>query len=437
MQQIRFKRLLLRVRQTLGISAALFSCVAFADELPEPLTLEYALQQADQHPELATSAAELNMAQARFLAAAADNDFDVSLNGRLQWIGPSKLAPDQDHDDHKISLNAEKTLYDFGRSAAGTAFAETAVGAKALELDYQQGLKRIDIMRRYFDVLLADLSFAAENEAISISFINADRLQQKQGFGEVSELDVIEAQAEYQLSLGKRTQAELKQRSSRAYLAEAINKPGQLSERLEEPDLPDIDTEVPEYQALLERVMLNHGGIKALKAQLEALTRQEDIARLNAYPTVKAYGEVADYSRDESGADKWTLGIGIKVPLYQGGETAALKAEARARAAMVRAELVSTEAGIRQTVLELWQRLAYLNVELEQARTELDARDLYLDKSRARYQLQLQSDLGDAMIRFSRSRLRHATIVYDIAITRAQLDLLSGGMADIPVNLPE
>ncbi len=420
-----------------GLSLFSQGNIAFADEeVPEPLTLEYALSQADNHPQLAPFATELEISKSRVLQSQASDDLDISLNGRLQWIGPSEFASDQTHDDHKISLNAEKTIYDFGRNETRTALAGADVQSDFYQLDYQLGIKRIDIMRRYFDVLLADLEFAAENEAIAIAFIRADRLQQKAEFGEASELEVLEEQSAYQSVLSMRTAAELKQRSSRALLAEAINKPGKLSEVLLEPELTADTREVPEYQELLDMALANHAGIQSLKERLQGSETRLDVSRLQSYPTLKAYAEIADYSRTESGSDEWTLGLRVKVPLYQGGRTDADFAQAKSQADKIRAELSLLQAQTRQNVLELWQKLRLLKVELQQAVTELDARDLYLDKSRALYDLSVRSDLGDAMIRFSRARLQHAKILYEMAITWAMLDLYSGGKLPVKTENP-
>ena len=55
-----------------------------------------------------------------------------------------------------------------------------------------------------------------------------------------------------------------------------------------------------------------------------------------------------------------------------------------------------------------------------------DYRDLYLDRSRARYELDLQTDLGDAMVRFSDARLQAARVKYQLELAWEQLDAITG-----------
>ncbi len=408
------------------ILSSIYSTV-YTEELPEPLNLAFALAQAPSHPEVAASLAELDIAKAGLIVSDSSNDFSVSLNGRLQWIGPSHLSSNQDHDDHKISLNAEKTLYDFGRRRVKNNAAQNQISSSLYTLEYQMGSKRIEIMQRYFNVLLADLEFAAENEAIATAFIRVDRLRDRLEFGEVSELEVLEAESDYQQSLGKRNRSELKQRSTRALLAAAINQPSRLSEDLLEPELSQIDREIPEYAELLKTSMQYNPSLKALNARLEAAVQEQDLARRRFHPALSAYGEIAEYSREEGGSDQWRLGVKIKVPLWQGGRKDALLAIEVAQSKKVESELRLLQAEVRQLLLEIWQQLSLQKQQVAQAEVELDARDLYLDRSRALYELDVRSDLGDAMIRFSRSRLKHASARYALAISWEHLDLLTGG----------
>lgn len=414
------------------IGVLLFACTLAPQTLnaeatqPEPMTMAFAESRVDAHPGIMASMADIQLAKARQLQADSRNDIDISLNGRLQWIGPSELASNRSHDDHKISLNARKILYDFGRGLTRRTVARESVLSTEMQLEYQRGLKVLDIKRRYLDVLLSDLDFAAENEAISIAFIRTNRLEQRADFGEVSELDLLEAQAAYQLSLAKRNAAELRQRSSRAMFAEVIGLPNQLSENFEKPNLNDITADLPDVKPLLQSAMENQAGVKSLKLKLEALQTKLTGLKLSHYPTLTGFGEIADYSRTEGGSDEWRLGVALAVPLYQGGRTAAASAEVKAKSASVQAMLSELRADIRQEVLTRWQNISLLKLRLNQADLEIDSRDLYLDKARALYQMNVRSDLGDAMTRFSRARYNQAKVAFDLLLAREKLKLLTG-----------
>lgn len=414
------------------IRVLLFTCALSPQALnaegtpPEPMTMAFAVSRVDAHPGLMASAADIQRVKAHQLQVDSHNDLNVSLNGRLQWIGPSELTSNRSHDDHKISLNARKTLYDFGRHEALLTVSRENVRATQWQFEYQRGLKVLDIKRRYLDVLLSDLDFVAENEAISIAFIRTNRLEQRADFGEVSELDVLEAQAAYQLSLAKRNTAELRQRSSRAMFAELIGLPDNLSENFEEPNLAEIKADIPDVKLLMQFAMENQAGIKSLKLKLEALQTKLAGTKLKHYPTLTGFGEIADYSRTEGGSDEWRLGVALTLPLYQGGREAAASAEVKSESASVQAKLLELQADTRQNVLILWQDVSLLKLRLNQADMEIDSRDLYLDKARALYQLNVRSDLGDAMTRFSRAKYNRSKVAFDLLLTKEKLRQLTG-----------
>src|SRR5690606_23098906 len=88
-----------------------------APPLPEPLTLEQALALADEpHPTLLAAESEVDLAEADLQAADASDNWRARLEGRLQWVEPSKRAPPDEYDDHKIGVVVSKPLFDFGRT---------------------------------------------------------------------------------------------------------------------------------------------------------------------------------------------------------------------------------------------------------------------------------------------------------------------------------
>lgn len=55
-----------------------------------------------------------------------------------------------------------------------------------------------------------------------------------------------------------------------------------------------------------------------------------------------------------------------------------------------------------------------------------DYRELYLDRSRALYELEVKTDLGDAMTEISAVRLDMAQAEFDWMMTQARLKALAG-----------
>ena len=81
---------------------------------------------------------------------------------------------------------------------------------------------------------------------------------------------------------------------------------------------------------------------------------------------------------------------------------------------------------LRQQVLDLWLRLENLRIHLAGLGVRGDYRELYLDRSRALYDLEVKTDLGDAMTEISAVSLDVAQAEFDWMMTQAQLAALAG-----------
>ncbi len=404
--------------------------VAQVDRLPEPLTLEYALSLATAgQPTLAKARAELARRDAKEQAAEALTGVNVGLEGRLRWVEPADLAADQSSDDHKGTLYVRKNLFDFGRSRASRQAAERLSEAgryRYLDAVHRQGLL---IMQRFFDVLLADLAFARDNEELAVIYVTLDRLRNRHELGQVSDITLLEVESEYQEVRRRRAESEAAQRATRARLAIALDRPGLLSADLAEPQLASLDRELPEYDALLEKALVANPVVRALRAEQEAARKGLDAARAGGNPILSGEAETSSYSREMGSYDEWRAGVQLIVPLYTGGALQAEIGEARAELDRVQAELIEAERQVREQVLELWLELQNLKVDRDRVRAMQDYRDLYLDLSRANYELEVKTDLGDAMVRLSEAQLADAANRFSRALAWARLDALTGDLA--------
>ena len=81
---------------------------------------------------------------------------------------------------------------------------------------------------------------------------------------------------------------------------------------------------------------------------------------------------------------------------------------------------------LRLEVLELWQLLQQLKLEIRGKTIEQGYRDRYLDRSRAEYELEFRTDLGDSMVLFSRSSAERLQTLYAFELAYQRLSALVG-----------
>lgn len=400
-----------------------------AAPLPEPLTLEYALSlAAEPHPALAISHAGVDASRAALAAAEARTDVSVTAEARARWIEPPDIAPERERDDHKASLFVRKNLYDFGRTSAFRAAAEAGV-ARAESL-YQDALtqRRIDIMARFFDVVLADLEFSREDEAMAVVYVTLDRLRQRHELKQISDVDLLAAEAEYQNVRRSRYAAEGRQRLTRAALADALNRPGSLSSDLKRPDLAAVVSRaLPEVEVLQEAASARNPVLVGLRHAVRAAEERVLAARADRRPRLVGELEASQYSRELASNDEWRAGVVLEIPLYTGGLVDSAVGQRQAELYETRSRLREAQMQLRHAVLELWLQLQTLKVQREAAGVGRDYRELYLDRSRALYELEVNADLGDAMVRLTEAELAEVDTEFQTALAWARLDALTGG----------
>lgn len=416
----------------LALCAPPATCQA-PDPLPDPLTLEVALSLADEgHPELEKAEADRRLAEAEVDAARARRGTHISARGFSRYVDPNPEAQDQSHDDQSVGLAVVKPLLDFGRSAAAREAAQHQLRGTELAYLNARARHRLDVMARFFDVILADLTYARDNEAMAAAYVDYDRARDRNELGQVSDVVLLEFESRYQEARSRRYASQSGQRAARARLALALNRPDRLPATLVEPDLAASGRDLPEVESLIQEALANNPGLRALRAQVQSAQEGTRAARAEARPMV--YGEVegAYYTRNLSSRDRFRAGVQVEVPLYQGGAVAASVARQQAEVQRLQAILMVEEMRVREAVLDAWLELQTLQARREEVGVLRQYRDLSLDRIRALYELEVRADLGEAMVEVSEVRLKTAEVEYGSALAWARLDTLVGRLEEGP-----
>ena len=236
---------------------------------------------------------------------------------------------------------------------------------------------------------------------------------------------MLRLQSAYETIRRKRNLAEQQQRLQRSILAEAMGYPGQLSSTLEIPEI-NITRALPDdYEALVTRALQNSLEALVTLANTRAAHAAIQIAEAANGPTVDLELEVSTYERETRTRDDWRAGLYIEIPLYRGSSAATLN-RATAHYQRSLAQQQQLQSHLRIEVLKLWQQLQQLQLEIEGRSIEQDYRDRYLDRSRAEYELEFTSDLGDSMVLYSRSNRDRLYALYSYEIAYQRLAALVG-----------
>lgn len=266
---------------------------------------------------------------------------------------------------------------------------------------------------------------------MATSYVQFDRARQRNKLGQVSDVELLKLENQFQVVRRAYFNSQAEQRNTRARLANVINRPGELVSTLAEPDLRVPLGEIPEYDELWERTQANNPVLKALRLQVSAAEERVREARSDGKPVIEGEARISEYAREMGSYDKWRIGINVDLPLITSDSVKANVAKRNAELISLRAHLRDAEMAVSQQLLESWQALQSLKVGREQTDIQQQYRELYLDRSRTLYQMEVQADLGDAMVEITEARLQKAMVEYQLAIEWAKIQALTGQ----PVNV--
>jgi hypothetical protein len=204
--------------------------------VPDPLSLEQALAFAADHPRVAIG-----------------EQVDAAVSASDRAPKPLELPRAQ-----PLYLGCHSLAF----SGARDGDAERDVAWSSLL--NPEAAQRLEIMQRFFDVLLADLSFARDNEAMAVGYIRFDRGEARGELGEFSAPKIAELRAEYQLIRRQRAASEAAQRVTRALLANALGHPESLPRELISPEIDFRDAPPAALDEVVSRALKDNPRLRAL-----------------------------------------------------------------------------------------------------------------------------------------------------------------------------
>lgn len=400
------------------------------DRLPEPLSLEAALTHIRlDHPLFESLRHNMKLA---------DNNIDrarlgSSVNAWFKVDGryaDKAVSPGTDFvNDSRLRFYIGKLLTDFGHSKHALEAAEFHRDSVQIANDWKKSLHGMDVMHKFLQVHLSDLRYFADDELMTLSFFPYNRtLERMEKYEEFSLLTVKERETRFRRKLKTRAATANSQRLTRNRLALAMGRPGQLADQVYTPDLSMYDRPVPDYDEILAEVLEKHPLMRVNHLLTEAARARVGSAEKINRPRLSARFEAQEYERQSNSSNRDELLAGIELHLPLGGRqrraVEVIKAESEYERLL--SDRRQFEFELRQEVLELVMKLDELNFALQAAMVNSEYRQLYLDRSRNLYEMEVRADLGDSQARQAEAEWELKKVEYQRAVTWAKLDAMRG-----------
>lgn len=408
-------------------AVALAACLAAAGVHAQRLTLEQVLAYADQpHPDYDLARARHDGAVAEARLADSLNDFRVTLDASLRG-GRNALYDDQFRPDHFARLNARRTLLDSGRQQAAGQAAAHERDAQAAHLLDARAQRRLTLMTRYFDLLLAEMRDVAETERMAVAWVEWDKAKDRHDVGELAQWRLAELEARFQEALAQRNEVRRGLREKRLALAQAMNRDGMLLDELVDPALRDNDRKLPDWETLLAAMREHSPRLRAQRELLAGARQRINGARMAYRPSVEFEAEAAAWKREATARDDLRAGINFVWPLWQGGRADAHVAREQARLHELQAGYERDLHAMELALREIWEEIQWLRGSARRdAELRERHRDLALERARAEYEMELKTDIGNSMAETQVARLNRRAVEYRLALAWARLEAMLG-----------
>ncbi len=399
--------------------------------LPTPLTLVDALSLAnDSHPDLRIAWANVSRAGIRLREVESSYGVNTLLELQPRVASRASVSGVDFEDDSRFGLVIRKRLSDFGRSASRHVAASAAVRGEETAYQVRRNLHVLGVMEKFFTVILADLAYQAHDESMTVSYFRYKRLADRQAsFQQYTDMEVAERELAYRRAYVKRLRSDLTRRQARNSLALALGRPGELSADLAMPDLTVYARqEIPDYHELVDRVISTSPTLEVLRHRIEAAQASVDAVRKADFPVLSAEFEAWEYTDNTSAnRDRFRANLKFVLPLFGSTGTKDVRlAEAHNVLFRLQSELTSAEYVLRDRVLELLHGLEVNRAQEVAAAAHEEYRGYYQDHSRALYELELRSDLGNAQAKAAAAMLESTRVRFQRALLWTELDGLLG-----------
>ena len=337
-------------------------------------------------------------------------------------------------DNYKAKLSLNQLLF-----ASGKVYYAHRAAKRQIESAREQELAlRLKVAQRiaeaYNGVLIADSAAAVQREALAAARAHLEQVQNRHEAGAATRLELLRSQVEVSNLEPRVTEAE-------TGIQIALTQFRRATGLAEEADLLLTDSleatvEPVEAKGEFERATRMRPEFAALDHLRAAAEDQALSQRGSMLPTValsgtfgyeKPYFSVNDWERN------WTVGVGVKVPIFDGLEAYHGMRKARASAETLKMSSVQTHADVHTEVQTALVDLSETTVRIGTTRENVERVRQMLAIAEESYRAGAATSLEvlDAQLAATTARLNHLRALYDYRVARVRLAAATGNLEAI------
>lgn len=350
--------------------------------------------------------------------------FQVRLPGVSipSFVGPFTVV------DYRVS--ASQSILDL---AAIRRWSVAKLQKKVAEAEVQVARENLmaQVARLYTLALRAEAAVSAGEANLQL----AERLyglalaQKEAGTG--TGLEVARAQTELQNSKQRLLEVGKQRRRAHYELKRSIGLP--LAQEVELTSRANDGSEIaPEEAAVLSTALTQRAEVLVQARRESASEMQIRSIRAERLPSLAAAGDYGSIGDGTAQLPTRSVGVGMRIPIFDGGRREARRAEAGILARQERLRTADLRAQIElevRTALDNW-RTAKEQIGVAQRGLELAEAELQHAVRRLEAGVALHVELSDAQARLERARDNHLQAIYQFNLARIEVAAAAGGIEE-------
>jgi outer membrane protein TolC len=276
----------------------------------------------------------------------------------------------------------------------------------------------LQLLEHYMAVLLADLEQSWAVEVMAMHYVRLSRERDNQQEGRSNRTLVLQREVAYETAKIDNRQRQGQQQLTRLSLARLLNRVDYPPDQLLALKMP-LQT-IPELELLTSNAA-------QFNPELYMVRQRAKAAEL-AYRIGHGFwseGSVLRTELTQTGEDETTWSLKWSVPLWQ-PERTVKQQQLVLQQKQQRLTLQLQQQKLREELVSLRLSLDHLHQRYKLSQSRLLYLEAVLDDNRARYELEMSSQLGDSLINLSKAQWQSRKTLYELLLTQEKLRILVG-----------
>jgi outer membrane protein TolC len=328
-------------------------------------------------------------------------------------------------DNSKASLNFSKSLFNQDDNILNTNY-QNEIDLLKTQLKTLQLKKKLEVLRAFFNIIIADMNYDYLMEDLAVFAVMENRIKDYIELEYYSEVELLERTSKTQEALVKMRSAENDKLISRAQLGMimGLDANEEIAEIIEPQFTNYLSPKLDIFKTWQDKILTGNTELQILSTQINNLKQNLGSEQTNYGIDVSLYSKIFHHQFESDKNGNYLAGLQLSIPLG---------AENRNTLDNLNIEIKSRELTFNQQknqiltkALELWLKAKNLVQQQKSLQVMLDYKDLYLERARANYELELKSDIGHSMTEYTKTEKLIKQNEFDIITTMQELHLLAG-----------